>query len=202
MGPTPHDHAAEPFRLLFVCTANRCRSPMAEYLARQSLARRQIDAEVVSSGRLGGSFEASPGAVAALAKRGIDLRGHTSAPTDPDTLDHAHLVLVMERAHLADVYQTKPGAVSRSFTLGEFPTLLKAVAAQPADADAAPTQRAQHRIALAHDARDPARILVDDDSADIADPMGRWNLHYRRTAKQLEHLIEATLDGLFGKRSG
>ena len=41
-----------------------------------------------------------------------------------------------------------------------------------------------------------------DDSADIADPMGRWNLHYRRTAKQLEHLIEATLDGLFGKRSG
>lgn len=189
---------AEPFRLLFVCTANRCRSPMAEYLARQSLARRQIDAEVVSAGRMGGRFAASSGAVAAMAKRDLDLRGHTSAPVDPDTLAHADLVLVMERAHLADIYQAKSDAVDHSFTLGEFPALLETSVTESAEAGATPVQRAQHRIAAANDARNPNRILIDDDSTDIADPMGRWNVHYRRTARQIERLIEASFDGLFG----
>nr|WP_291839769.1 hypothetical protein [Candidatus Microthrix sp.] len=41
------------------------------------------------------------------------------------------------------------------------------------------------------------RILIDDESSDVADPMGRWALHYRRTAKQLASLIDASLDGLF-----
>ncbi|MBK6969512.1 MAG: hypothetical protein IPH29_10475 [Candidatus Microthrix sp.] len=83
MGPTPHDHAAEPFRLLFVCTANRCRSPMAEYLARRSLARRQIDAEVVLGRAPQGGLRGLTGAVAAMARRKLDLRGHASAQLDP-----------------------------------------------------------------------------------------------------------------------
>ena len=197
MANIAHDHAAEPLRLLFVCTANRCRSPMAEYLVRQSVAKRGINAEVVSAGRLGGRYAASPGAVAAMAKRGIDIRGHTSAAIDSDTLAHADLVLVMERAHLADVYQTRSDALSRSFTLSEFPALLEAAAPESANAGAIPTQRARQRVSLANEARDPARILVDDHSTDVPDPMGRWNVHYRRTARQLNGLIEATLDGLF-----
>ncbi len=197
MSPNLPDHAGEPFRLLFVCTANRCRSPMAEHLARRSLADRGIDAEVVSAGRLGGRFAASNGAVAAMAKRGIDLRGHTSAPIDPDTLAHADLVLVMERAHLSDVYQTRSESLSNSFTLGEFPSLLEAASTASAGAGSTSTSRAVRRVELAHQARDLTRILIDDDGSDIADPMGRLNLRYRHTAKQLSHLIEATLDGLF-----
>ena len=198
MGTTPHKTVAEPFRLMFVCTANRCRSPMAEVLAKQLLTQRHLDAEVVSAGRLEGGVEASAGAVAVMKRRGLDLSGHTSARLDSDTLAHADLVLVMERAHLSDVYQTQPEALGRSFTLGEFPSLLQAItvpARGPAPDDDA--QRARQRIVLADGARDRMRILVDDNSTDIADPMGRWNLHYRRTAKQLEELIEATFDGLF-----
>ena len=197
MGTTPHESAAEPFRLMFVCTANRCRSPMAEVLAKQAFAERGIDAEVVSAGRLEGGVEASAGAVAAMKRRGLDLSGHTSARIDSYTLAHADLVLVVERAHLSDVYQTQPEALGRSFTLGEFPALLQAItdpARGPAPDDH--VQRARQRIVLADGSRDRMRILVNDDSTDIADPMGRWNLHYRRTAKQLEELIDASLDGL------
>jgi protein-tyrosine phosphatase len=198
MGDTPRDPASQPFRLLFVCTANRCRSPMAEFLARRSLARRQVDAEVVSSGRLESGHQASGGAVAAMAKRRIDMRDHASAQTDADTLAHADLVLVMERAHLTDVYQVNRSALERSFTLGEFPTLLEASSVGlQISPKASATARAQQRIERANEARDDARILIDDDSTDIADPMGRWNLHYRRTAKQLDGLLEATFDGLF-----
>ena len=198
MGTTPPESAAEPFRLMCVCTANRCRSPMAEMLAKQALTERGSDAEVVSAGRLEGGVEASAGAVAAMKRRGLDLSGHTSARLDSYTLAHADLVLVMERAHLSDVYQTQPEALGRSFTLGEFPALLEAIT-DPASGSAPddPVQRARQRIVLADGSRDRMRILVNDDSTDIADPMGRWNLHYRRTAKRLEELIDASIDGLF-----
>ena len=62
---------------------------------------------------------------------------------------------------------------------------------------ASPFEGARQRIALANQAREPGRILVDDESSDVADPMGRWALHYRRTAKQLANLIDVSVDGLF-----
>ena len=198
MGATPHDQAADPFRLLFVCTANRCRSPMAEYLAQRSLAERQIGAKVVSAGRLDSGAHVSPGAQAAMARGGIYVSSHISARHDPETLSDADLVLVMERSHLTDVYQTQPDALDHAFTLGEFPALLDALPDDQSDTnEAGPAQRARRRVALAHLARDPQHILIDDDSTDIVDPIGRRNMHYRRTAKQLEGLIEASIDRLF-----
>ncbi|MBK9298579.1 MAG: hypothetical protein IPN02_17490 [Candidatus Microthrix sp.] len=171
---------------------------MAEHLARRSLEQRQIPAKVVSAGRLKGNLGATPGAVEAMARRKLDLSNHVSAQLSPEVLADAHLVLVMERGHLSDVYQTLPEAIDHAFTLGEFPSLLRATKADPSlESAATPLEGAHRRIALAHQARDPVRILVDDESSDIADPMGRWAWHYRRTAKQLSSLIDASLDGLF-----
>lgn len=204
MGATPQDRpaepfrSAEPFRLVFVCTANRCRSPMAEYLARRSLEQRQISAKVVSAGRLESNIEATPGAVEAMGRHKVDLSGHLSTRLTPEVLADAHLVLVMERGHLSDAYQTLPDAIDHAFTLSEFPSLLRTTKDDPTlESAATPLEGACRRIALAHQVRDPARILVDDESSDIVDPMGRWAWHYRRTAKQLDGLIDATLDGLF-----
>lgn len=204
MGATPQDRSAEPvrsaepFRLVFVCTANRCRSPMAEHLARRSLKKRHIPAEVSSVGRLKGGLGATPGAAEAMARRKLDLSNHVSAQLGPEVLDDAHLVLVMERGHLSDVYQTQPDAIDHAFTLGEFPSLLRTIKRDPSlMSTASPFEGARQRIALANQARDPVRILVDDESSDVADPMGRWALHYRRTAKQLASLIDASLNGLF-----
>ena len=204
MGATPQDRqdqpvpSAEPFRLVFVCTANRCRSPMAEHLARRSLEKRHIPAEVCSVGRLKGGLGATPGAAEAMARRKFDLSNHVSAQLSPEVLADAHLVLVMERGHLSDVYQTLPDAIDHAFTLGEFPSLLRTIKRDPSlMSTASPFEGARQRIALANQARDPVRILVDDESSDVADPMGRWALHYRRTAKQLASLIDASLNGLF-----
>ena len=204
MGATPQDRSAqrsrsaEPFRLVFVCTANRCRSPMAEHLARRSLEKRHIPAEVCSVGRLTGGLGATPGAAEAMARSKLNLSNHVSAQLSPQVLADAHLVLVMERGHLSDVYQTLPDAIDHAFTLGEFPSLLRTIKGDPSlKPIASPLEGARRRIALANKGRDPVRILIDDESSDIADPMGRWAWHYRRTAKQLDHLIDASLDGLF-----
>ncbi len=69
-------------RILFVCTGNTCRSPMAEGLCRSFLGhfRLQEEVEVASAGlnaMAGGP--ASREAVAIMAERGIDLSGHQTA---------------------------------------------------------------------------------------------------------------------------
>lgn len=196
-GPIGDEHIS-PFRLLFVCTANRCRSPMGEALARRALADRSVEAEVVSAGRMSGGHSASPGAVDAMSRRGIDLSSHRSAPLDPDTLTAADLILVMEREHLSDVFEVEPSVIERTFTLGEFPALLKASSGTAEHQADTPSTRIEH----AHAQRDPARILAVDTSSDIADPMGRRRGAYRRTARQLDHLIEATVEGLYPGQPG
>ena len=169
MGATPHDRQDQPAR-----------------------------SEVCSVGRLTGGLGATPGAAEAMARSKLNLSNHVSAQLSPQVLADAHLVLVMERGHLSDVYQTQPDAIDCAFTLGEFPSLLRTIKRDPTlTAAASPLEGARRRIALANQGRDPVRILIDDESSDIADPMGRWALHYRRTAKQLSSLIDASLDGLF-----
>jgi protein-tyrosine phosphatase len=158
MGATPQDRqaeparSAEPFRLVFVCTANRCRSPMAEHLARRSLEKRHIPAEVCSVGRLKGGLGATPGAAEAMARRKLDLSDHVSAQLSPEVLADAHLVLVMERGHLSDVYQTLPDAIDHAFTLGEFPSLLRTTKGDPSLQSAASPAR---RRPAAHCAGQP-----------------------------------------------
>lgn len=197
MSPGPRgDEPTSPLRLLFVCSANRCRSPMAEALARKALADRGIAAEVVSAGRMSSGHEASPGAVDAMSRLGLDLRNHRSARLDPDTLAAADLILVMERAHLSDVFEVLPSAVERSFTLGEFPGLLEA---SPGDEQ---PLTAADRIERVNRNRDPSHIIAVDPSSDIADPMGRRRGAYRRTGRQVERLVDATVGLLYPERTG
>ena len=71
--------------ILFVCTGNTCRSPMAAALLRHHLG---VDAtiEVASVGTIGwNGYPATPHAVAVLAERGIDLSAHISRKINRDT---------------------------------------------------------------------------------------------------------------------
>lgn len=59
-------------RVLFICTANRCRSPLAEQLMRRALQRLQVDALVASAGFLPGGFATpSVGVRVAATKRDL-----------------------------------------------------------------------------------------------------------------------------------
>ncbi len=122
------DHAEiEPFRLLFVCTGNTCRSPLAEAIARRVLQERGWGSVAVSSAGLGAfpGAPASDGSIQAALRHGLDLSGHRSAPIDAAKLEAADLVLTMSPGHLLHLQRAGAGekaALITDFAAQEDPT--------------------------------------------------------------------------------
>ncbi|HKJ00807.1 MAG TPA: hypothetical protein VJ997_00090 [Longimicrobiales bacterium] len=99
----------EPFRLLFVCTGNTCRSPLAEALAREGVRRRGWShVEVASAGVSASPGEpASQGSLATAARHGLDLRGHRAVLLTTEAVARADLVLAMSPGHLARLAEAR-----------------------------------------------------------------------------------------------
>ena len=109
-------------RILFVCTGNVCRSPMAEYLLRHRLGDRQ-DVAVGSAGVFAAEgMPASPEAVQALDEKGIDLTPHRSRMLAPDLAEAATHILVMTERHRQEVVRIYPAAAGRVRLLRSFGT--------------------------------------------------------------------------------
>ena len=105
--------------IVFVCTGNTCRSPMAEAMARHLLQENGVDIEVYSAGvgAFGGQ-PASHNALAAMQEEGLDISAHKSQPTSPTLLGDAALVLTMTAGHLAMVNSICNNA--NAFTLMDY----------------------------------------------------------------------------------
>ncbi|HET6762876.1 MAG TPA: low molecular weight protein arginine phosphatase [Longimicrobiaceae bacterium] len=100
----PHP-ATTTYNLLFVCTGNTCRSPMAEGVARAELERRGWAHVRVASAGLA-AYEGSPAtaeAVAVAGRHGVDLAAHRSRPLTRELVEWADLVLAMGPSHLAGI---------------------------------------------------------------------------------------------------
>ena len=118
-GPTPQ-RPGTTFNVLFVCTGNTCRSPLAEAIARRELQARGWGHVRVRSAGVGarGGDAASAHAVAVAARDGLDLSAHRSQPLTPDLVEWADLVLGMSPSHLGELH--RGGAADRAATLGDF----------------------------------------------------------------------------------
>lgn len=116
----PSDAEGSSYNLLFVCTGNTCRSPMAETLARREIERRgwthvQVASAGVAADR---GYPASDGALAVMRRRGLDLREHGSRPLTPELVEWADLVLAMSPSHLHAIADL--GGEHKMALLGDF----------------------------------------------------------------------------------
>lgn len=85
-------------RILFVCTGNTCRSPMAEALARSLLEDRSLEFASAGLSAEEGAPASEP-ARAVMARRGLDLESHRARRVGDAILAEAALVLAMEAKH-------------------------------------------------------------------------------------------------------
>jgi protein arginine phosphatase len=118
--PAPHEPQTTTFNILYVCTGNTCRSPLAEALTRAALARLGWQhVEVLSAGVAARDGDpASALAIAVGEVRGLPIAGHRSRALDPALIDWADVVLTMSPSHL-DTVDSLGGAAKASL-LGDF----------------------------------------------------------------------------------
>jgi len=172
--------------VVFLCTANLCRSPMAAALLEDRLERRGIEIEVVSAGLLEADRPASEGSVRALHWRGLDLGDHRSRRVGRDLISSSTLVLGMEHRHVQEAVLLEPSAWPRSFSLREFVRRASAVG---------PRRREplEQWIGRVHGDRTVQEMVGAWDD-DIADPYGRSDDEYRDTADELDELVGQLFD--------
>jgi len=113
--------------IVTVCTANLCRSPLAEQVLRRSLAAHAVRARVTSAGIRSQAGQAVPRDWAAVvAERGIDLGAHRSRHVK-DVIAEAEVFLVMTAEHAQELALLDRSVVGRVITLGEAASRLSAV---------------------------------------------------------------------------
>jgi len=192
MAATEREPSEEQFSVLLVCTANQCRSPMAEHLLRAELEVRALDWSVSSAGvaaRPGQPMH--PSAARILDRRGIDTAGWTSRLVDGVTIDRADLVLTATEAHREAVARLRPNAMARTFTLLQFAHLIRA---SPPVAAGTGQGFGAALVAQAGAARGRLQPLPKSDR-DLADPMGQSAHKFRRCAAVVEQAVQDILLG-------
>lgn len=108
----------------FVCTGNTGRSPMAEALAKDYIAKHHLNIDVQSRGVNVNTKELNPeeGTVTVLKERGIDISAHQASQLTEDDITNSDYLLTMTESHKDKILAKYPQAKDKVFTLAEFST--------------------------------------------------------------------------------
>jgi protein-tyrosine-phosphatase len=109
-------------KLLFVCTGNTCRSPLAEAIARKvAIERGLVDVEVASAGTSAwDGAAASDGALLVGMERRLDLGSHRSQQLSRALVEGSDLIFAMGPHHLERIQAL--GAGDKAYLLTAYPT--------------------------------------------------------------------------------
>jgi protein-tyrosine phosphatase len=191
-------------RLLFVCTGNICRSPLAERLsstwAEQSLGAGAATVHIASAGTdalEGKSMDTR--SAAALVKLGGDPTGFIARTIVPEMADSADLVLTMTRRQRRLVLAQAPRALRHTFTLPEAADLLRTADLRGV-VDLPLRRRASELAGRLNAGRARRRGLESDD---VFDPIGQSGNVHSQVAARIARKLRPLADILFMEgRSG
>lgn len=189
-------------RILFVCTGNTCRSPMAEAMLRQLAAERGLELEVKSAGV--SAWDGTPmsdHAAAVLKENHVEgYETFASTALSEAEVVWADLILTLTVGHKRHVLQRFPAAADKTYTLREY--------AEPGEGGSGERDRLQElaaelqlKQALGQEPT-PEELaeLAELDrlcpNPDVADPFGGSLEEYRMTALQIREALLVVVDKL------
>ena len=175
-----------PLTLLFVCTGNICRSPLAERLV---IARSGPAADIRAHSAGIRAMEGLPmdgPSARLLAELGGDGRGHVGRQLSESMIAGADLILGAQTLHRDAVLRLAPTSLRRTFTLREFLRLA-------ADLSPAPTTEQARALIGGVAGRRGLADPVPSGADDIADPYLRPLAEVRECAGQISRAIDTTL---------
>jgi protein-tyrosine phosphatase len=110
------------FSVLFVCTGNTCRSPLAEVMMKNALAEAGVKHVMVSSAGTAAIDGAKPSGNAGLVARrfGLSLAGFRSRQLTRRRMVRADLILTMGLAQKEEIARRLPEASDKTFVISEF----------------------------------------------------------------------------------
>lgn len=183
--------------ILFVCTGNICRSPIAQYVLGTRIADLE-DVELSSAGtRPPVGHPMTPEAVILsheFGARGEHAERHRAQHVTPAQVEASDLVLTMTRRHRRAVVELAPRRLRQSFTVREFARITESMpeAALSAATAGSSAEQRLHSLVLAiagHRAVTPPPSAPEHD--DVVDPYSKDDEAYRLCARQLMPALDA-----------
>lgn len=181
------------FRVCFVCTGNRCRSPIAESWLREVAAG--VPLEVESVGLLDlGPAPTLPEVLDVSSRLGLDLSGHRARHITKTDIAAADLVIGLEQKHVATAVIEHKVPIEKAFTLIQ---LVRLIEEGPLPEIEDPEERARAVVAIAHERRRTGRFVAGED---LEDPFGGPHKGYVAMAERVRDLSQRLASALFGER--
>ena len=168
--------------VLMLCTANVCRSVMAEALLSAQLAARGVPATVSSAGMLADGQPPPVEVLAVMSVRGCDVTPHRSRQVVREDLARADLVLGMAREHVRHAAVLLPDVWPRAFTLRELVSRGWEAGAR------VPGEQVGEWLTRVASGRSRRDLLGGGTAHDVTDPVGGPLRGYAATADLLDRL--------------
>lgn len=192
-------------RILFLCTGNTCRSPMAEAFLKRLAHEKGLILAVRSAGisTIDG-LPVSANSRHALSRRGIQHHG-SSVAMNEEALHWADLILTMTAGHKREVMRHYPDVTDKLFTLKEYAYIDETLQNQLKELETIYTElQMQQALGQPIDEgkrRRAQQLEMAMPSFDVADPFGGSQSIYDACADELEDAIFKLVDKLLLLRS-